>query len=63
MRSIDKAHHTLNAVTQDVTGVTGAIRETSHSAENVLDASGKLAMRATSLKDGVDHFESEVAAA
>ncbi len=50
-------------LTQNVTGVTGAIQETSRSAENVLEASGKLALHSTALKDEVDYFLREVAAA
>ena len=61
--NVQMAARGTEELTQNVTGVTGAIRETSRSAENVLDASGKLAMHATSLKDEVDHFLREVAAA
>ena len=61
--NVQMAARGTEELTQNVSGVTGAIRETSRSAENVLDASGKLATHATSLKDEVDHFLREVAAA
>jgi methyl-accepting chemotaxis protein len=61
--NVQMAARGTEELTQNVSGVTGAIRETSRSAENVLTASGKLALHATSLKDEVDHFLREVAAA
>ena len=61
--SVQMAARGTEELNQNVTGVTGAIRETSRSAENVLTASGKLALHATSLKDEVDQFLREVAAA
>lgn len=61
--NVQMAARGTEELTQNVTGVTGAISETSRSAENVLAASGKLGQHATSLKDEVDHFLREVAAA
>ncbi len=61
--NVQMAARGTEELTQNVTGVTGAIQETSRSAENVLDASGKLARHSTALKDEVDYFLREVAAA
>jgi len=61
--NVQMAARGTEELTQNVTGVTGAIQETSRSAENVLAASGKLALHSTALKDEVDYFLREVAAA
>jgi methyl-accepting chemotaxis protein len=61
--NVQMAARGTEELTQNVTGVTGAIQETSRSAENVLEASGKLALHSTALKDEVDCFLREVAAA
>jgi methyl-accepting chemotaxis protein len=61
--NVQMAARGTEELAHNVTGVTGAIRETSRSAENVLTASGKLSLHANSLKDEVDHFLKEVAAA
>jgi methyl-accepting chemotaxis protein len=61
--NVQMAARGTEELTQNVTGVTGAIQETSRSAENVLSASGKLALHSTALKDEVDYFLREVAAA
>ena len=61
--NVQMAARGTEELTQNVTGVTGAIQETSRSAENVLSASGKLALHSNALKDEVDYFLREVAAA
>jgi methyl-accepting chemotaxis protein len=50
-------------LTSNVVGVTSSIGETSRAADEVLDASSRLGSHASALKDEVDRFLAEVAAA
>jgi methyl-accepting chemotaxis protein len=62
-RNVQMAARGTQDLTGNVAGVTGAINETSHAAANVLDASGRLGRHASALRQEVDRFLTEVAAA
>jgi methyl-accepting chemotaxis protein len=62
-RNVQMAARGTEELTQNVSGVTGAIGETSRAAQDVLDASGRLGSDANVLKDEVDRFLAQVAAA
>ena len=62
-RNVQMAARGTEDLTQNVAGVTGAIGETSRAAQDVLDVSGKLGSHANALRDEVDRFLSQVAAA
>jgi methyl-accepting chemotaxis protein len=62
-RNVQMAARGTADLTQNVSGVTGAIGATSRAAQDVLDASGRLGSQANVLKKEVDRFLSEVAAA
>ena len=62
-RNVQMAARGSEDLTQNVSGVTTAISETSRAAKEVLDASGSLSQQANALKQNVDHFLADVAAA
>ena len=62
-RNVQMAARGTDDLTQNVAGVTGAIGETSRAAQDVLDVSGRLGSHANALRDEVDRFLSQVAAA
>lgn len=62
-RNVQMAARGTEELNHNVSGVTGAIGETSRSAENVLDSSRKLTVQANTLRDEVDHFLKNVSAA
>ena len=62
-RNVQMAARGTEDLTQNVAGVTGAIGETSRAAQDVLDVSGRLGSHANALRDEVDRFLSQVAAA
>ncbi|MEN3385292.1 MAG: hypothetical protein V7608_5336 [Hyphomicrobiales bacterium] len=62
-RNVQMAAQGTGELTGNVAGVTGAIGETSRAADEVLDASSKLGSQASALKDEVDRFLADVAAA
>ena len=62
-RNVQMAAQGTGELTGNVAGVTGAIGETSRAADEVMDASSKLGSQASALKDEVDRFLADVAAA
>jgi methyl-accepting chemotaxis protein len=62
-RNVQMAARGTEELTQNVSGVTGAIGETSRAARDVLDVSGRLGSDANVLKNEVDRFLTQVAAA
>ena len=62
-RNVQMAARGTDDLTRNVAGVTGAIGETSRAAQDVLDVSGRLGSHANALRDEVDRFLSQVAAA
>jgi methyl-accepting chemotaxis protein len=62
-RNVQMAAQGTGELTGNVGGVTAAIGATSRAADEVLDASSKLGSHASALKDEVDRFLADVAAA
>jgi methyl-accepting chemotaxis protein len=62
-RNVQMAARGSADLTQNVAGVTGAIGETSRTAQDVLAVAGRLGSHASALRDEVDGFLGEVAAA
>ncbi len=62
-RNVQMAAQGTGELTGNVAGVTGAIGKTSRAADEVLDASSKLGSQASALRDEVDRFLADVAAA
>jgi methyl-accepting chemotaxis protein len=62
-RNVQMAARGTEELTQNVSGVTGAIGETSRAAQDVLEVSGRLGNDANVLKNEVDRFLTQVAAA